>query len=97
MLDAIGDACYKNTLLRNDVEGSMNPSAIAFFNLHTMLVATNNFSQANKLGEGGFGLVYKVYNCTYNFLMPYQCYVCTSGGFTFIFHHEILHENTSFN
>ncbi|XP_043813423.1 G-type lectin S-receptor-like serine/threonine-protein kinase At1g11410 isoform X2 [Manihot esculenta] len=59
LLDAIGDACYKNTLLRNDVEGSMNPSAIAFFNLHTMLVATNNFSQANKLGEGGFGLVYK--------------------------------------
>ena len=31
-----------------------------FFNLTTILVATNNFSDSNKLGEGGFGPVYKV-------------------------------------
>ena len=30
------------------------------FNLETIEVATNNFSNANKLGEGGFGPVYKV-------------------------------------
>lgn len=30
------------------------------FNLCTIKTATNNFSDANKLGEGGFGLVYKV-------------------------------------
>ncbi|KAG7962738.1 hypothetical protein I3843_09G080200 [Carya illinoinensis] len=29
------------------------------FNLCTIKTATNNFSDANKLGEGGFGLVYK--------------------------------------
>jgi hypothetical protein len=31
-----------------------------YFNLSTMQAATNNFSDANKLGEGGFGPVYKV-------------------------------------
>jgi len=30
------------------------------FNLDTILVATNNFSDSNKLGEGGFGAVYQV-------------------------------------
>ncbi|KAJ0568853.1 putative non-specific serine/threonine protein kinase [Helianthus annuus] len=30
------------------------------FDLSTMQVATNNFSLENKLGEGGFGPVYKV-------------------------------------
>uniref|UniRef100_A0A199UAZ0 Receptor-like serine/threonine-protein kinase n=4 Tax=Manihot esculenta TaxID=3983 RepID=A0A199UAZ0_MANES len=59
LLDAIGDAYYKDVLVKNEVEGSMNQLDIAFFNLSTILVATNNFSQANKLGEGGFGLVYK--------------------------------------
>ncbi|KAF2303700.1 hypothetical protein GH714_021351 [Hevea brasiliensis] len=53
------DACYKDTLVKNQVEGSMSHPDIAFFNLRTILVATNNFCQANKVGEGGFGLVYK--------------------------------------
>lgn len=30
------------------------------FDLSTLRTATNNFSDANKLGEGGFGPVYKV-------------------------------------
>ncbi|KAM6576916.1 hypothetical protein CsatB_028753 [Cannabis sativa] len=32
---------------------------LPFFDLHTISVATDNFSEANKLGEGGFGPVYK--------------------------------------
>ena len=34
--------------------------AMHYFNLTTILTATNNFSDVNKLGEGGFGPVYKV-------------------------------------
>jgi hypothetical protein len=30
------------------------------FDFDTMAFATRNFSDENKLGEGGFGLVYKV-------------------------------------
>ena len=34
-----------------------------YFNLNTILAATDNFSEANKLGQGGFGPVYKVKRC----------------------------------
>ena len=37
-----------------------NRGEIYYFNLITILATTNNFSDANKLGEGGFGPVYKV-------------------------------------
>ena len=37
-----------------------NGGEMHYFNLRTMQAATNNFSDANKLGEGGFGPVYKV-------------------------------------
>lgn len=33
---------------------------LQFFDLGTLKTATNNFSDENKLGEGGFGVVYKV-------------------------------------
>jgi hypothetical protein len=32
------------------------------FNFDTIRVATSNFSEANKLGHGGFGVVYQVSN-----------------------------------
>lgn len=32
---------------------------LPLFDLVTIKVATNNFSLANKIGQGGFGLVYK--------------------------------------
>ncbi|GAB4826685.1 hypothetical protein Ancab_033581 [Ancistrocladus abbreviatus] len=42
--------------LQYDFEGQNNP----FFSLLTIHVATDFFSDANKLGQGGFGAVYKV-------------------------------------
>lgn len=35
-------------------------SDLPCFDLSTIAAATDNFSDANKLGEGGFGSVYKV-------------------------------------
>jgi hypothetical protein len=35
---------------------------LPIFDLTTIANATHNFSNNNKLGEGGFGLVYKVNN-----------------------------------
>jgi hypothetical protein len=35
---------------------------LPFFSFSTMISATNDFSNYNKLGEGGFGPVYKVIN-----------------------------------
>ncbi|TQE01502.1 hypothetical protein C1H46_012865 [Malus baccata] len=31
-----------------------------YFSLSTIIAATDNFSPINKLGQGGFGIVYKV-------------------------------------
>ena len=33
---------------------------VPFFDLQSILEATDNFSDANKLGQGGYGPVYKV-------------------------------------
>ncbi|KAK9932428.1 hypothetical protein M0R45_019666 [Rubus argutus] len=41
------------------VAGGRNDTELPLFNLRSILAATNNFSEANKLGEGGFGPVYK--------------------------------------
>ncbi|CDY69413.1 BnaAnng30410D [Brassica napus] len=42
----------------NDLE-PQDVSGINFFEMHTIRTATNNFSFSNKLGQGGFGPVYK--------------------------------------
>ncbi|KAL6135832.1 hypothetical protein ACLB2K_068057 [Fragaria x ananassa] len=39
--------------------GVENDTELQLFSLRSILVATNNFSEGNKLGEGGFGPVYK--------------------------------------
>ena len=43
-----------------------------FIGLSTLQSATNNFDENNKLGEGGFGVVYKV--CRHSFAkLSLQC------------------------
>ncbi|XP_062009534.1 G-type lectin S-receptor-like serine/threonine-protein kinase At4g11900 isoform X1 [Rosa rugosa] len=39
--------------------GAKNDAELPVYSLKSILVATNNFSETNKLGEGGFGPVYK--------------------------------------
>ncbi|KAK9924624.1 hypothetical protein M0R45_032984 [Rubus argutus] len=47
---------YSETI--SNVDGQ-NDAELPVFSLKSILVATNNFSETNKLGEGGFGPVYK--------------------------------------
>lgn len=47
-------------MIDQDIEGQSEDMEVPFFTLATIVMATNNFSSYNKLGEGGFGLVYKV-------------------------------------
>ena len=37
---------------------------VPFFDLESILLVTNSFSDANKLGQGGYGPVYKVISST---------------------------------
>ena len=54
-------------MLDQNIELQSEDLEVPFFNLATIDIATNNFSSDNKLGEGGFGLVYKV-NIQDNFI-----------------------------
>ncbi|CAL9087112.1 unnamed protein product [Musa acuminata var. zebrina] len=54
------DAGKLQYIIKLYVGGAKSQKANALlFDLETLKVATNNFSDANKLGEGGFGPVYK--------------------------------------
>ena len=47
-------------MIEQNIEGQSEDLEVPFFNLATIATATNDFSSIKKLGEGGFGLVYKV-------------------------------------
>ena len=47
--------------VRSSNESGTTSAEVHCFSLSTIIAATDNFSFANKLGEGGFGTVYKVY------------------------------------
>nr|XP_023901796.1 G-type lectin S-receptor-like serine/threonine-protein kinase At4g27290 [Quercus suber] len=48
-----------NVMIDQNIEDQSEDMEVTFFTLATIATATDNFSSNNKLGEGGFGLVYK--------------------------------------
>ena len=51
---------FEASLSRRDLDGTRRNSNLPLFNLRTIIAATDNFSIAKKLGQGGFVPVYKV-------------------------------------
>ncbi|XLR46399.1 receptor-like serine/threonine-protein kinase SD1-8 [Arachis hypogaea] len=54
--------CYLRKKRQQSSRGdqrNMDDLKLPMFNFDTLMMATNNFSQDNKLGEGGFGSVYR--------------------------------------
>ena len=47
-------------MIDQNIDGQNEDLELPFYSLATIVIATNKFSSNNKLGEGGFGLVYKV-------------------------------------
>ncbi|CAH8256238.1 unnamed protein product [Arabidopsis lyrata] len=56
--NAIASKVSLQGVWRNDLK-SEDVSGLYFFEMKTIEIATNNFSLVNKLGQGGFGPVYK--------------------------------------
>nr|XP_011467175.1 PREDICTED: G-type lectin S-receptor-like serine/threonine-protein kinase RKS1 [Fragaria vesca subsp. vesca] len=56
----------------DELEESNRHTELQFFDLRTIIAATDNFSDANKLGQGGFGCVYKVIKPISRYLVVFQ-------------------------
>lgn len=76
-----------NTAIRRSLLDSLWPrssSDLPLMDLASILAATDNFSKANKLGEGGFGPVYRVRNqaaqdlCGHSSSIICSCMLCNS-------------------
>ena len=59
--------------LLGDILGATELQGPTSFYYHDLKVATNNFSEKSKLGEGGFGDVFKV--CWSSNVYPTKIYV----------------------
>ncbi|RXI09551.1 hypothetical protein DVH24_005504 [Malus domestica] len=56
---ASGVRSYEDLPIKNEVDEHRGDTDLPFFDLTTVVAATENFSSANKLGHGGFGTIYK--------------------------------------
>lgn len=56
----------KNMMRKNQLEDESHPD-LQFWDLSVVLKATDNLSSNNKLGEGGFGPVYKVISFSFSY------------------------------
>lgn len=69
-MNEIGDQMRSQDLLMNEVvmpsrrhifrENKTDDLELPLMDFEAVAIATDNFSNANKLGQGGFGIVYKV-------------------------------------
>ena len=53
----LAERIENNVMIDQNIEGQSEDMEVPFFTLATIVIATNNFSSYDKLGEGGFGLV----------------------------------------
>lgn len=60
LLKELGPISYPNDTSEVNIEEDFSATGLPIIDLATLIHATNNFSNENKLGEGGFGPVYKV-------------------------------------
>lgn len=67
LTDALNPFWPGRELISTGVSTSLNGEDLPFINFVNLRAATENFSAANKLGEGGFGPVYKV---SQHFILP---------------------------
>ena len=56
----LAEKLENNVMIDQNIKGQSEDMEVTFFTLTIIATATENFSSNNKLGEGGFGLVYKV-------------------------------------
>lgn len=60
MIDDFSKNVIVNILLADEDEESRRDITLQYFHLNNVIAATDNFSPANKLGQGGFGTVHQV-------------------------------------
>lgn len=68
------------------LEGNQSGPELPFFTFSSIAKATNNFSEENKLGQGGFGPVYKVKMLQYSSLYLWNREGLLRSNKNYLFH-----------
>ena len=63
---------YRHNCIFFVVNGEIESIESLLFDLNTIKAATDNFADSKKLGEGGFGPVYKVIFCLKHDLLKHS-------------------------